>query len=116
MEKYGIKETKEVIDFGFALGAGIVAAKADGKIDLGDLPLVLPIFVSAAPALADISMVPKELADISAEEAEELVAYVAAKIPSITDRPKILKIVSCSLKFGLAAIALVVAIREPGVA
>lgn len=72
--KVGIKETKEVLKFGILAKDVIVAAKADGKINLGDLGLVLPLVGPLNGAIEGAEQIPAELADLDAAEFDELVA------------------------------------------
>jgi hypothetical protein len=72
--KVGIKETKELLKFGILAKDVFVAAKADGKIDLGDLGLVLPLVGPLNGAIQGVGEIPAELADLDEGEFDELVA------------------------------------------
>lgn len=49
-----LKELQELVDFLFDAPEIFLQAKADGKIDLRDLPLVWPLFTSAQDAYEDL--------------------------------------------------------------
>jgi hypothetical protein len=70
---YGIKETKELLVFGFKLQKAISSSLEDGKINMiTDAPKFLSALMSAPKAFGGINLVPKELADLNEEEREEL--------------------------------------------
>lgn len=98
--QFGIQETKEVLDLGFACGAAFKNASADGKIDAADLGQLMPVFATIGSALKDVDKVPKELGDLSEAEAKELLAYAAQKLPQVTDNAVLVKKVNAALKLG----------------
>lgn len=72
MEKYGIKETKELALFGFAVAKGIKASLADGKLSILDVFNFRGALKASEDAFAGIEKVPSELLDLSPEELGEL--------------------------------------------
>lgn len=79
-EKKSVKELQEMLDLAL-MGVEVgVKASADGKVDLSDLALLIPLVGAVSPAIDGVGEIPGELADLSAEEAGELVAHVMAKL------------------------------------
>jgi len=77
---YGINETKELLTFGFKLQKAITGSLKDGKINMiTDAPKFLSALLSAPKAFGGIGIVPKELADLSPEEKEELMDIARAE-------------------------------------
>ncbi len=74
-----IKETKEMVMFMAKLASGLGAAAADGKLDFLDVAKLAPVLMRAGDAMSGMEMIPAELADLDAEEREELIAMFAAE-------------------------------------
>lgn len=91
VEQKGTKELTEVVDLGLAGVDAFIKIKADGKVDLNDLPLALNFLTQIGPALDKIDQVPAEIKDLSVEEASALTAHVMAKL-SIGEEAAIEKI------------------------
>lgn len=73
---YGIQETKELLAFGFKLQKAITNSLEDGKINmLTDAPKYLSALLAAPKAFGGIGLVPKELADLTIEEKDEILAF-----------------------------------------
>jgi hypothetical protein len=87
--QYGLKETKEVLDFISAGVAAGVAIGADGKVDVQDLGQLLTVIPSVGPAFDSIALVPKEVGELDDADALELIAYVGAKLVLPGDKAKI---------------------------
>ena len=100
--KYGIKETKEMLDLGFELAKAGKAALADGKVNFFDLPVIIPVFAKVGPAVDGAAMIPAELGDIDEFESKELIDYAKAKLPEIVDDAFIKNRILVYLKAGLA--------------
>lgn len=107
-EKVDIKDLKEVLEFGFEL----LSAGQDvlGKgLDLSKLPAhLVPLYTKAIPAFENIGDIVPELADLSNEEAAELVALIASKG---VDNAKTQEIIQKSLLCAISAYNLVKAIQ-----
>jgi len=73
--EYGIKETKELLDFGFKLQDAIVAASEDGTVNFADLPTFFPPLMASPKAFGGIQGVGAELVNLDAAEKEELLAF-----------------------------------------
>jgi hypothetical protein len=82
--KVGIKETKEALKFGLMVQETIKAALADGKVDFGDLGLVIPLISSVNVAIEGADQIPDELADLDAGEFDELVEVAKEVIEDLT--------------------------------
>ena len=112
MSEYGLKETKEVLDLMFAGGQAVKSALADGKLDLNDVGFLMPVVMSAGPALEDMSLVPKEFGDLDAEEAKELLQYAKTKLdPMLSDEQLKMK-VEKGLKLAFALVELLVELKK----
>lgn len=112
-EVYGIKETKEVVVFGLDLALALQAANADGKVNMLDAPLFWKPVKEAPEAIEGAAQVFKEFSDLDAEEVGELVAVIEEKTGH--SGSKAVQIVEAALKFGVAGLALVAAIKAPAV-
>lgn len=105
-----IKNLKEVIDLALT-GVEIVGkAKQDGKIDAADLGLLLQLVPVLSPAIDGIGEIPAELANLDAQEAQELVAHVMAKL--VIKDPKAVAIVGASLKMATGGLELYRALQS----
>lgn len=96
----GIQNSLEVIKFGVALAKAIDAAKADGKIDLGDLGQLFPVAPLVVPMIDGIAEVPKELGDLDDVEMEALLAEAAVILGS--SGPETVAKIKAALQFARA--------------
>lgn len=110
-EAKGTKELKELVDLALTGVEVGVKASADGKVDVQDLGLLLTLVPTVGPAIDGIGEIPGELADLSTEEAAELVAHVMAKLA--VDDAKAREVIEKALKAAAAVYALVKAIKAP---
>jgi ubiquitin len=104
VEKYGIKETKELLQLGFALGKSFKAAKEDdGNLSMGDMKHLIAIYPQVTIAYEDASKIPAELKDLSKDEVKELLVFSAAHLGEFAgaDEELMLKIEK-ALNVGLA--------------
>lgn len=76
----GIKETKEMLDLLLSVLDVGMKARADGKVDMADLGLVLQIVPNLGPAFEGIGEIKAEVSDLSSDEAAELIAHVMGKL------------------------------------
>jgi len=72
----GIKETKEVIAFVFALGRATASAMEDGDLGWSDALKFMEPLKKLGPAIDNIEDVLVEVQDIDAEEFAELINFV----------------------------------------
>ena len=94
-----IKNSKEVLIFAFSLGMTIKEAKKnDGKIDMLDMPLLMSVIPTIGPAFEDISIVPKELKDLSIAEAQELQDIIIEKFGALVEKEKLVDQINLGLK------------------
>jgi hypothetical protein len=98
----GIKNTLELFDLGLAVAKAGKEAMADGKVNLFDVGVLLPLFPKVAPALADAEQVAAELKDLDESETAELLAYAKTKLPEVIDDADLRRKVVVYLKAGLA--------------
>ena len=78
-EKYGIQETKELLDFIFSLAEAIKKSAADGKFSWSDGLNFIDPLKKLAPAIDNIDQVGAEILDLDGDEFSELVSYVEEK-------------------------------------
>ena len=80
MEQFGIKETKEGLDFLFDIADAVIdSLEGDGKITIRDAPKFLKPMRTAMGGVGGIQDIPKELADLSSAELDELCAHVSKR-------------------------------------
>ena len=76
-EKYGIQETKELLLFVFSLAEAIKKSNADGDFNWRDgLNFIEPL-KRLGPAIDNIEDIIPEVADLDAEEWNELITFVS---------------------------------------
>ncbi|TXH08656.1 MAG: hypothetical protein E6R04_10240 [Spirochaetes bacterium] len=100
--QYSIKNTLEVLDFGFGIGGAIKSSQADGKIDANDLVNLIPLLPLAGPAFEDLSLVPKELGEMAEDEAKQVLDHCRPKVAGLISDEDLAKKVNAGLKVGLA--------------
>jgi len=88
--EYGIKETKELLDFGFKLSGAIMDASADGTVNLTDAPLFFPPLMASVKAFGGIQGVSAELVDLDEVEKAELLDYVRGQFDLPDDQLEML--------------------------
>jgi hypothetical protein len=90
-EVLGIKETTEVLNFGFDLLEAIIKSLEDKKFSIvTDAPRFVPVIFSAAKAFSGIELVKEELKDITEEEQQELIAELKKRFDLKNDNVEIL--------------------------
>ena len=78
-KKYGIQETKELLEFVFSLAEAIKKSNADGEFNWRDgLNFIEPL-KRLGPAIDNIEEIVPEVADLDSEEWTELVEFVSSK-------------------------------------
>ena len=78
-EKYGIQETKELLEFVFSLAEAIKKSNADGEFNWRDgLNFIEPL-KRLGPAIDNIEEIVPEVSDLDSEEWTELVEFVSSK-------------------------------------
>lgn len=80
---YSVKETKEALAFAFSLAEAARKALADGSIGITDVPYLIPAFMAAGPALQGMSNLPRELGDLSNDDALELMQFADSMLPGL---------------------------------
>lgn len=90
MEKIGIEETKELLEWGFAVQEAISGSLEDGKINLADAPRFFPALVKSAKGIGGINKVGAELLDLSPTEEVELLDFVRERFDLPDDRLELL--------------------------
>ena len=74
--EYGMDETKDVVKCGIELAEGIILSVEDDKVTIGDAVHFAGFLTSLPAAIVGINMVPKQVGEMDAEEAEELRQFV----------------------------------------
>jgi hypothetical protein len=72
-------QTKELLDAIFSTTDAVVRSLKDGKIGFEDVAYFIPVFPKIELAIRDGVEIPKELADLDKEEAEDLKNYIQEK-------------------------------------
>lgn len=105
----GTTELKELLTLVLdGVAVGVDAAK-DGKIDFADVPLVFRLIPDLGPAFSNVGQVPAELADLTQEEAADVVAFVMSKLA--LDDAKARAVIVAALKTLASGYELVQALR-----
>lgn len=90
-EILGIKETKEVLNFGFDLLEAILKSLEDKKFSIvTDAPRFVPVIFSAAKAFAGVELVKQELTDLTEDEQDELVSELKKRFDLKNDAVELL--------------------------
>lgn len=100
--KYSVKETIEAFDLGFALVEAGKTALADGKVNIFDLPVLIPLFPKVQPAVEGAELIISELSEMDEEDAKALFAYAEAKVGGLVSDPVVKHKILVALKAGLA--------------
>ena len=100
---YGVKETKEVFNLGFAIVEGLKKSLDDG-FDIKDLGNLIVLFPAIGPAVSGIDQVPLELADLDEKDVAELLAHAAVKLGVAVGDPGLEKKVVACIKVVLVAV------------
>lgn len=102
-KKFDVKNTKEVIVLVLKSGEAVKKSLEDGKMDVADTANFFPIISLIQPALEGISLIPSEIKDLDAEEAQELIDLVAKDIGVLANAPKLVSQINAALKLVKAA-------------
>lgn len=103
--KFNVKNTEEVIALGLGLAKVLRTAKQnDGRIDAGDLGLLVNLFPLLGPAVEDLSLVDDELKDLDSAEAKRLLQFVASHVAGVVEDEDKKKIIEKSIE-AVAAIS-----------
>lgn len=99
--QYGLKETKEALDLGFALVAATKSALEDGKVNLLDAAELFKIIPAVGPAVDGLPLIAKELGELDAQDSAELLAYAAAGLATAVTDPGLALKVNAALKLAV---------------
>ena len=75
-QKFGISNTKELLNFGFAMQKAFADSAADGIVNWEDTMNFLDPIRKAIKAFNNIQEVRKEILDLDEQEVDELYAFV----------------------------------------
>ena len=78
-EKYGIQETKELLSFVFSLAEAIKKSNADGEFNWRDGLNFIDPLKKLGPAIDNIEDIIPEVADLDADEWNELITFVSER-------------------------------------
>lgn len=81
-----IKESKELLTFLAKFGSAIDKSLADGKINFLDIGTIFDPLIVAKAAFEDVNKIPSELADLTNEEAAELVTVIETELEITSER------------------------------
>lgn len=86
-KEYGIKETKELLQFIFAIGKIYKEAKeTEGKVDMADIGLLVKLFPQMAPAFEGVAEIPEELKSLDKDEIKELLVFSGAHLGELAGK------------------------------
>lgn len=97
IEHKGIAHLTSLVNFAITLATAVKRANEDGKINWLDALKFLPVLKEAPGALANIGEVPKELIDLDAPEADELLRNVDAHFGDLIPQGRTADIVDAAL-------------------
>lgn len=100
--KYGVKETLEIFDLGHAVVKAGVEAAADGKVNILDIGVVLPLIPKVSPALQDADKSLLELAEMDQADSAAVLNHAQEKLGEVVKAEDVKKKVVVCLKVGLA--------------
>lgn len=106
-----IKNTLEAIELAATLAKTIDAARADGKVDLNDLGLLMGIMPKLGPALDDITQIPAEIRDLDADELNLIREKIIETVGAVSSE-RVERIANSSLGLAIALHDLITAIRD----
>lgn len=101
--KFDVKNTKEVIVLVLKSGEAVKKSLADGKFDGSDTVHFFSVLSLIQPALEGITLIPAEVKDLDAQEAQELIDLVAADLGVLANAPKLVAQINAALKLIKAA-------------
>jgi hypothetical protein len=85
-ETKGVKECLELLEGVKVVGVAVKKVLADGKVSVGDLPVLVEVlgkFSVLVDSVQGLDQVPAEFKDLSADEANQLLAKVLELITVI---------------------------------
>lgn len=85
-----VKDTLEVLDFGFKTAEAVTASLADGKVNFFDLPNVLAPLTAAGAAVDNIQNVKKELTTLTPMGKSVVESFVTDRFDIPNDQVEIL--------------------------
>lgn len=111
--KLGTKETKEAFELGLAAIVAVQCSMADGKVTLGDIACVIPVFPKLEAGVDGLALVPAELGELDEADEQDLLAFCKAKLPTVTTDEHLRKLVYSYVKVGTSIANAVSVTREP---
>lgn len=107
-----IHNIKEVVALVIASVDAVKEAKADGKIGLEDLALLMKLLPVVGPAVDGAGDIPAELSDLSAEEVAEVAAYIMSS-HALGDSEKAKALISGALQIVAGAVTIIQGLKAP---
>lgn len=94
-----MKELKELLSFVFALNDAVWKSLEDGQITFGDVVYLYETLKTAGPAIEGIDKIMAEFKNMTAEQREELMAFVREEfdLPNDTIEEIVEKAISIAL-------------------
>lgn len=105
------KELTEAVDGALDIFEAVRSAKADGTVNLLDIPKFLGVIPALFRGINGAEVIPAELKDLTPEEAKVLVDHVMSRLS--IDSAHAQQVAAASLNFASAAYGLVMAIKPP---
>lgn len=100
--KFGVKETKEAFELGFALVSAAQCAMADGKVTFGDIACIIPVLPKLEAGIAGLGLVPQELGELDEVDEKELLDFAKSKLPDVVSDAALRAKIYAYVRAGLA--------------
>jgi hypothetical protein len=81
----GIKNSREMLELVAVLAEALKEAKADGKINVFDLPKLAPVIPALRSAVEKSELIPAELKDLDKDELTELLTLTVDAVMKLLD-------------------------------
>ena len=103
-KKLDMKETNELVLFLFKTGKTVKMAKEnDGKIDVNDIVLLVPLMSDIGPAIEGADKIIDEIKDMDEQESKDLIDLVAKETGEVlTGKAELVDKIIKGLKFAQA--------------
>lgn len=88
--KTQMDELKEIVGFGLGLGNAIGTALEDGKVEVKEATLLLPVALQAPEAFSGVTEAFEKLKSLTPAEASELQSYVIGQFNIPQDKVEVM--------------------------
>lgn len=106
----GIEETLDAVDFAISFANSVVLAYEDGQLSISDFGYAMAPFMKIPAVISGINAIPAELANLSAEELNQIIEKVQSELE--VDDVKAKKIVIQALNLAYSIYGLVKILKD----